>query len=48
MEGSSSREVSEYVKFDTKSDEESGVTPSTEGQRVLAEEYSKKIKYNGY
>lgn len=36
-----------YVKFDTKSDEESGVTPSTEGQRVLAEELVKELNTMG-
>lgn len=36
-----------YVKFDTKSDEESGLTPSTEGQRVLAEELVKELNEIG-
>ncbi|MCY6355233.1 peptidase T [Clostridium sp. ZS2-4] len=36
-----------YVKFDTKSDEESGVTPSTEGQRVLAQELVKELNEMG-
>lgn len=36
-----------YVKFDTKSDEESEVTPSTKGQRVLAEELVKELNEMG-
>lgn len=32
-----------YVKFDTKSDENSGVTPSTKGQLVLAEELKNEL-----
>ena len=33
-----------YVSFDTKSDEESGVTPSTPGQRVFAEYLKKELE----
>jgi tripeptide aminopeptidase len=33
-----------YVKYDTKSSEESGTTPSTEGQMALARELEKELK----
>ncbi|MDF9828760.1 peptidase T [Parabacteroides sp. PF5-6] len=36
-----------YVTFDTQSDEESGTTPSTPGQRVLAEALVKELKDMG-
>lgn len=36
-----------YVKFDTKSDENTGVTPSTKGQLVLASELGKELKQIG-
>ncbi|MCY6370163.1 peptidase T [Clostridium ganghwense] len=36
-----------YVKYDTKSDEESNVTPSTEGQRVLAKELARELNEMG-
>lgn len=36
-----------YVKFDTKSDEESDSTPSTKGQLVLAEELRKELEQIG-
>lgn len=32
-----------YIKFDTKSNETTGVTPSTEGQKVLAEELCREM-----
>ncbi|KGK86929.1 peptidase T [Clostridium sp. HMP27] len=37
-----------YVKFDTKSDEESGVTPSSEGQKVFAKELGKELENLGF
>lgn len=37
-----------YIKFDTKSDEVSGKTPSSEGQRVLAEELGEELKALGF
>jgi tripeptide aminopeptidase len=36
-----------YVKFDTQSDETTGTTPSTPGQRVFAEELVKELKEIG-
>lgn len=36
-----------YVKFDTKSDENSGVTPSSKGQLVLADALAKELKELG-
>ncbi|WP_097026425.1 peptidase T [Clostridium peptidivorans] len=37
-----------YVKLDTKSDEESGVTPSSEGQKVFAKELGKELENLGF
>lgn len=37
-----------YVKFDTKSDEESGVTPSSEGQKVFAKALGNELKALGF
>lgn len=37
-----------YVKFDTKSDEESGVTPSSEGQKVFAKELGRELEHLGF
>lgn len=37
-----------YVKFDTKSDEESGVTPSSEGQKNFAKELGKELEKLGF
>jgi len=36
-----------YVKYDTKSDGESGITPSSEGQRVFAKELVKELEKMG-
>ncbi|WP_032123267.1 peptidase T [Clostridium amazonitimonense] len=36
-----------YVKFDTKSDDTTGTTPSTEGQMVLAKELGKELEAMG-
>lgn len=36
-----------YVKFETRSDENTGKTPSTEGQMVLAKELGKELKLMG-
>ena len=37
----------EYVKIDTKSDETTGLTPSTKGQHVLADKLAKELKEIG-
>lgn len=37
----------EYVKIDTKSDETTGLTPSTDGQHVLADKLAKELKEIG-
>lgn len=37
-----------YVKFDTKSDEESGVTPSSEGQKFFAKELGRELEHLGF
>lgn len=37
-----------YVKLDTKSDEESGVTPSSEGQKGFAKELGKELQELGF
>ncbi|MBM7870858.1 tripeptide aminopeptidase [Clostridium pascui] len=37
-----------YVKFDTKSDEESGVTPSSEGQKIFAKELGRELESLGF
>ncbi|WMJ79934.1 peptidase T [Clostridium sp. MB40-C1] len=36
-----------YVKYDTKSDEESGITPSSEGQKNFGKELAKELKEIG-
>ncbi|MGL4847335.1 MAG: peptidase T, partial [Clostridium sp.] len=37
----------EYIKFDTKSDEESNTVPSTKGQLVLGDALVKELKEIG-
>ena len=36
-----------YAKFDTESDTETGITPSTPGQMVLAREIEKELREMG-